>query len=209
MTRVLNQLDADTAARVRAAIAGKPQLREAKPKKAKPVKCLVSEFHKFDPRNDSHTIQLAIHFESYTYNAESHDIYIGRDGKPRSKRADAAKKKKKKVGNALARYLPRWLDDEAERARLKHIEFVRIGMRKLDDDNVWIAFKAIRDRTCSFAAWGRKSDEDHYKRIIGQADDILEKRGVTWRYRQIQCPSNPRAYGIQIILHCAPSSTTP
>lgn len=207
MTRVINALDPDTAARVRAAISGKPVLKEAKAKRAEPVKCLVSEFHKFDPRANAHTIQLAIHFQSFEYNAESHDMYIGRDGSPRSKRADAAKKKKKTVGKALARYLPRWLDDEEERARLVHIEFVRIGMRKLDDDNVWIAFKAIRDRTCSFAAWGRKSEEDHYQRIIGQADDILQKRGVTWRYRQIQSPSNPRAYGIQIILHCAPAST--
>lgn len=208
--RILNSIAPETAALIRARIAGKPMPKAiAKAPKRKTIKSLVSQFHAYDPRRDAHTIQLPIHFESYEYNSAWHDVYIDKNGNPRSKRADAADKKKKMVGNALAQYLPRWLDDESERARLKHIEFVRIGMKRMDDDNIWIAFKAIRDRTCSFALAGRESFAKSYERKIGQADDILQKRGLTWTYRQMQCESNPRLYGIRLILHCAPRAEQP
>lgn len=193
MTRVLNSIDPATAERIRDAISGKPRLKTAKPKRAEPVKCYVSQFHKFDPAKNAHTIQLPIAFRTAEYNA-------GRT--PPALRARWVKEKREMVWLALHSYLPLWATKAEERERLRHIEFVRIGMRKLDDDNVVAAFKAVRDATCSFAAWGGGCFEA--VRSIGQADDQLSKRGTTWAYRQIQCESNPRAFGIRIILHCAP-----
>jgi hypothetical protein len=87
-------------------------------------------------------------------------------------------------------------------ARIVRIEFVRIANNKLDSDNLSAAFKAIRDALCAFLVWGNAAS-DHI-RAIGSADDKLEQRGVSWSYRQQKCESNPRLYGIRIVLHCKP-----
>lgn len=236
MTRLINAIDADTAKRIRDAIAGKPQLREAKPKKAEPVKCYVSQFHKFDPRTNAHTVQLPIAFRTAEYNA-------GRT--PDGLRARWVKEKREAVWLAMSAYFPnmragnvslkrikkadleycapsyvRFLpDDEVavkrfcerarsmrERSRVRHMEFVRIGSKAMDrKDNLRAAFKAIVDAICSFLRWG--IDAREHIRAIGFADDYLEKRGMTWDYHQQKCPSNPRLYGIQIKLHCAPRTS--
>jgi hypothetical protein len=191
--RVLNRIDAATAQRIRDAIAGKPQLRAAKPKKGEPVKCYVSQFHRFDPAKNTHTIQLPIAFRTAEYNADHTPFYM---------KAKWAKEKKLAVWLALDAYMPAMRVDAEERARVTHIEFVRIGLKKLDDDNVRAAFKAIRDAACAFLVWG--SEASSHQLAIGHADDRLAQRGVRWTYRQQQCASNPRLYGIQIVLHCAP-----
>lgn len=236
MSRIINAIDQATAERIRAAISGKPMLKEAKPKRSQPVKCYVSQFHRFDPAKSAHTVQLPIAFRTAEYNA---------DHTPFALKARWAKEKKVAVWIALHAYFPKMRagsvtfnrikphelkscepsyvkfipDDESavrsfcasaramrERSRVRHIEFVRIGQRKLDDDNIIAAFKAVRDATCSFLVRG--SDAANHQLGIGHADDKLKKRGVTWSYRQQKCEANPRLYGIRLILHCAPLTTT-
>lgn len=234
MTRVINALDPDTAARVRAAISGKPVLKEAKAPRAKRIKNLVSQFHKFDPRHDVHTVQLPIVFERAEYNADHTSQFL---------KSKWVRAKKDAVWLALTAYFPsmrasgytftrikphllrfcepsyvRFLPDDEravrafcagaramrERARVRHIEFVRIGQMRLDDDNIVAAFKAVRDATCSYLVRGASAAAANHQRGIGHADDKLRKNGVTWTYRQQKCEANPRLYGIRIILHCAP-----
>ncbi|HXK16636.1 MAG TPA: hypothetical protein VNG33_02435 [Polyangiaceae bacterium] len=233
--RVINSIAPELAADIRAAISGRPRLKAAKAKRAEPVKCYVSQFHKFDPQTDRHTVQLPIAFRTAEYNA---------DHTPYALKAKWASEKKAAVWVALSAYFPNMRggvytfsrikphelhfcapsyvkfipDDERavrafcfgaramrERARVRHIEFVRIGQRKLDDDNIIAAFKAIRDATCSFLVRGASAA--NHQLGIGHADDKLKKRGVTWTYRQQKCEANPRLYGIRIILHCAPRTT--
>lgn len=193
--RVINALDPETAARVRAAISGKPQLKEAKPKRREPVKCFVGQFHKFDPVKSTHTLQLPIAFRTAEYNA-------GRT--PPALRARWVKEKRELVWSAMRAYMPTFARciPEGISLRVTHIEFVRIGLKALDDDNLVAAFKAVRDALCSFLVWGGECDDNI--RQIGRADDILKQRGTTWSYRQQKCESNPRLYGLQLVMHCAP-----
>lgn len=194
MTRVINAIDADTAARIRAHISGKPSPQAvAKPKKTQPVKCYVSQFHKFDPAKNAHTIQLPIAFNRANYNANRLPWYM---------KEKAVKGMREAVWLALGAYVPN-LRGEHVRA----MEFVRIAINKMDaKDNLPAAFKAIVDATCSRLVWGDEAPA--HVRAIGYADDKLEQRGVVWTYRQHQCESNPRLYGIRIVLHCAPNTTT-
>lgn len=184
--------DPQMAADIRAAISGKPRLKEAKPKRAEPVKCYVSQFHKFDPAKNAHTIQLPIAFRTAEYNA---------DHTPMALKSRWVAEKREAVWLAMSAYLKGF-----DRARVRNIEFVRIGTRRLDDDNVVAAFKAVRDATCSYLVWG--ADAPNHVRAIGSADDKLWQAGIRWAYRQEKCASNPRLYGLKIILHCAPPSTT-
>lgn len=189
MTRIINAIDAQTAQRIRDAIAGKPQLREAKPKKAEPVKCYVSQFHKYDPAKDTITLQLPIAFRTAEYNADHTAFYL---------KAKWAKEKRELVWSACAMHLHNF-----DRERLAHIEFVRLALGKLDDDNLVAAFKAIRDALCSHIVWG--SEAPAHLKSIGKADDYLAREdGVTWSYRQQKCESNPRLYGVRLILHLKP-----
>jgi hypothetical protein len=203
MTRSLARnaiTDPAVAQRIRDRIAGKPLPPAEKPKgkRAEPVKCYVSQFHKFDPRNNSHTIQLPIAFRTAEYNADHTPMHL---------KAKWVKEKRDYVWLAFDAYFPQFRTDAAERARVRNIEFVRIGLKRLDDDNIVAAFKAVRDATCSYLVWGAFARE-HVK-AIGSADDKLWKDGIRWTYRQQQCESNPRLYGIRIILHCAPRSPEP
>lgn len=192
MTRVLNQLDADTAARVRAAISGKPVLREPKAKRAEPVKCYVPQLHRVYTATNTHVIQLPIAFNCANYNTSRAPWYL---------KERAVKSMRETVWLSLAAYVPSLRAED-----VRFMEFVRLAINKMDErDNLPAAFKAIVDATCSRLAWG--DDAPSRVKTIGRADDILEKRGVTWRYRQQKCESNPRLYGIQILLHCAPPST--
>lgn len=189
MTRVLNQLDPDTAARVRAAISGKPMLREPKAKRAQPVKCYVTQLHRVYTETSTHVIQLPIAFNCANYNTSRAPWYL---------KERAVKSMRETVWLALAAYVPSLRGED-----VRSMEFVRLAINKMDErDNLPAAFKAIVDATCSRLAWG--DDAPSRVKTIGRADDILEKRGLTWRYRQQKCESNPRLYGIQIILHCAP-----
>lgn len=197
MTHVINRIDPETAADIRAAISGKPRLKTAKPKKPQGIKCMVSQFHSFDPRHSVHTIQLPIAFKGAEYNAGNTPQYL---------RSKWATEKRDHTWLALNAYFPRMRTDAAERERVTHMEFVRFGVKKLDaKDNLRMAFKAIVDATCSFLRWG--ADAPLHLRAIGSADDYLEQRGVSWDYFQQKCPSNPRLYGIQIKLHCAPRTS--
>lgn len=192
MTRVLNQLDPDTAARVRAAISGKPVLKEAKPKRSQPVKCYVPQLHRVYTETSTHVIQLPIAFRGEEYNAKRTPWYL---------REKWVKEKREAVWLAMQAYLPRFDVDQ-----LRSMEFVRIGLKKMDGkDNLRAAFKPIVDATCSRVRWGDACWENI--KVIGSADDWMEQRGIEWTYRQQKCESNPRLYGIQIILHCAPAST--
>lgn len=192
MTRVINALDPDTAARVRAAISGKPVLREPKAKRSQPVKCYVSQFYRFDPRNETHTIQLPIAFNRATYNTSRAPWYL---------KEKHVKEIRETVWLAMDAWLPNFKIE-----RLRSMEFVRIAINKMDaKDNLPAAFKAVVDAVASKVVWG--VDAAQHVRAIGSADGKLEQRGITWTYRQQQCESNPRLYGIRIILHCAPHST--
>lgn len=193
MTRLINAIDAATAQRIRDAIAGKPQLKDAKPKRSQPVKCYVSQFCSFDPKRDSYTIQLPIAFRTAEYNADHTPMYM---------KAKWVTEKRTAVWLALGVYLKSF-----DRTRVRNIEFVRIGTRRLDDDNVVSAFKAVRDATCAYLVWGDEAPS--HLNAIGRADDKLWQAGVRWTYRQQKCESNPRLYGIRIILHCAPLSPEP
>lgn len=197
MTRVLNALAPETAALIRAHIAGKPMPKAiAKaPKRTALPKCFVSQYHKFDPRDGSHTLQLPIAFRTAEYNA-------GRT--PPALRAKWVKEKRELVWLVMQKHMPTFARciPEGISLRVTHIEFIRLGLRSLDDDNLVAAFKSIRDAACSFLVWGSECGENI--RQIGRADDILKQRGVSWSYRQQKCSSNPRLYGVQIKLHCAP-----
>jgi hypothetical protein len=192
-TRVLNAIDPETAQRIRDRIAGKPlRVEPAKPKRVQPVKCYASQFHKFDPAKNTHTVQLPIAFNRATYNTSRAPWYL---------KEKAVKEIRETVWLALGAYLPNF-----DGARVLRMEFVRIAINKMDTkDNLPAAFKAVVDATCSFLVWG--SDAPSHVRAIGSADDKLEQRGVTWTYRQMQCESNPRLYAIRIILHCTPLTT--
>lgn len=191
--RVINAIDPETARDIRAAISGKPRLKPAKAKKSEPVKCYVSQFHKFDPRTNAHTVQLPIAFNRANYNASRTPWYL---------KEKAVKEMREQVWLAMNAYFPGMRTDSAERERVLRMEFVRLAVNKMDvKDNLPAAFKAILDAVCSFLVWGQ--DAPLHVRAIGYADDRLEQRGVSWSYRQQQCASNPRLYGIQVILHCA------
>lgn len=199
MTRMLNAISPELAQRVRDRIAGKPlRVEAAKPKKADPVKCYVEQSYRVDSERGTHTLQLPIAFRSAEYNA---------DRTPWHMKQRWVKEKREMVWLALHSFMPtfaRCIPDGIS-LRVAHIEYVRIARSKLDDDNLVAAFKCTRDALCSFLVWGDQCDENIRK--IGQADDILKKRGVTWSYRQQKCESNPRLYGVRIILHCAPRSS--
>lgn len=233
--RILNTISARDAQAIRDRIAGKPlPPAVAKPKRSQPVKCYVSQFHKFDPAKNAHTVQLPLAFNREAYNAMRTPWYL---------REKWVKETREMVWLALHAYFPRmrgkyvrfarvtprrveyvraarqthretaaidalqaFVDAPKERARVRSMEFVRIAINKLDErDNLPAAFKATVDATASFLVWGGAAPA-HVK-TIGTADDKLEQRGVTWTYRQQKCESNPRLYGIRIILHCAPRTT--
>lgn len=188
---VKNALPPETAALIRARIAGKPLPPAiAKAKRSQPVKSFASQFHKFDPTTNTHVIQLPIAFRSAEYNAGHTPQYL---------RAKWATEKRLAVWCAMSVYLKGF-----DPKRVRRIEFVRVGLKRLDDDNVVGAFKAVRDATCSWLVWG--DEAPLHLKTIGTADDKLWKDGVRWTYRQQQCEVNPRLYAIQIILHCAPRS---
>lgn len=189
--RVLNAIDPATAADIRAAISGKPRLREAKPKKTQPIKCYVGQFHRFDPAKNTHTVQLALAFHASAYNTNR---------TPYWQKQQWVKEARSLVWQTLGAYMSGF-----DATRVRHIEFVRMAVNKLDDDNLVAAFKAVRDATCSYLVHGR--DCWNHVKTIGQADDKLAKAGVTWTYRQQKCESNPRLYGVRIVMHCAPLST--
>lgn len=194
--RVINAIDPATAQRIRDRIAGKPlRVEPAKPKRAQPVKCLVHTSYRLDAERGMHTLQLPIAFNRAEYNA-------GRT--PQHMRARWVKEKREMVWFAMHAFMPTFARciPEGISLRVAHIEFVRLGLLKLDDDNLVAAFKAVRDALCSFLVWGDQCDENI--RQIGRADDILKQRGVTWTYRQQKCEANPRLYGVRLILHCAP-----
>jgi hypothetical protein len=193
--KVLNAIPRENAADYRRVLTGQPLKRI---KRKEPVKAYVSQFHKFDPRNSTHTLQLPIAFRTAEYNAgRTHPAL----------RARWVKEKRELVWRVMHAHMPTFARciPEGISLRVTHIEFVRIGMRKLDDDNLVAAFKAVRDALCSFLVWGHECDENI--RQIGRADDILKQRGVSWSYKQQKCERNPRAYGVKLVLHCAPRSS--
>lgn len=191
--RVLNAIDREFAADVRAAISGKPRLKEAKAPKAPPgPKAMVTQLHRVYTATHTHVIQLPIAFNCANYNSSRAPWYL---------KERAIKSMRETVWLALAAYVP-----NMRSADIISMEFVRLAINKMDArDNLPAAFKAIVDATCSRLEWG---DEAPARvKQIGQADDKLEQRGVTWTYRQQKYEANPRAYGIQIWLHCAPPSS--
>jgi len=192
-TRMLNAIDPETAQRIRDRIAGKPlRVEPAKPKRQQRVKCYASQFHKFDPAKNTHTVQLPIAFDPAMYNAGRVPWYL---------REKYVKTMREAVWLALSSYLRTF-----DRTRIVRMEFVRIGVKKLDSkDNLRSAFKSIVDATCSWVEWGDEAPK--HVRAIGYADDRLEQRGIEWTYRQQQCESNPRLYAIRIVFHCTPLTT--
>jgi hypothetical protein len=232
--RVLNSIAPETAALIRARIAGKPMPPAiAKAPKAQPVKCYVTQLHRVYTETNTHVVQLPIAFNRAHYNSSRTPWYL---------KEAAIKSMREMVWLALSSYFPsmrapsfafsrikpselkccapsyvRFVPDDEravrafcesaramrERARVRQIEFVRLAINKLDErDNLPAAFKAITDATCSYLVHGSEC-RAHIK-TIGRADDILDKRGLTWSYRQQKCESNPRLYGVRIILHVSP-----
>ena len=205
---IINSIPRENAADYRRAL-NRKELPALKRKKG--PKCMVSQYHRFDPRTNTHTLQLPIYFEGFTYNAKSHDTYYVRSsftGRriPRSKRADAAKAKREMVWKAMNLHMPGWAGAIAtgHGMRVQHISWIRLGLKQLDDDNLQAAFKSVRDAVCAFLVWGGKSQTKTNVRKIGKADDILKERGATWDYIDRKCESNPRLYGVQIKIRCAP-----
>lgn len=196
MTRVLNSIPRENAADYRRVL-NRKELPALKRKRKEPVKCYASQFHSFNPARGTHTLQLPIAFRTAEYNA-GHT--------PHALRAKWVKEKRTLVWRAMHAYMPTLARciPEGISLRVTHIEFVRLGLRALDDDNLVAAFKGIRDAVCSFLVWGGECD-DNIKQI-GRADDLLKQRGVSWSYKQQKCASNPRAYAVRIVLHCAPRS---
>lgn len=203
MTRVINAIDAATAQRIRDAIAGKPQLRGAKPKAERKPKCMCSQFKSYSPTTGAHIVQLP--------------VYLGQEqirefvpppnmSGERVKKVLYAKRReyvklRDGVANDMARYFPNGLEG------LTSIQYVRFSMyaggpKEMDDDNVSAVFKPVRDALCSVAYYG--SAWRQHIDTIGNADGYLKQRGVKWLYRQAKCAGNPRRHGIQLILHCAP-----
>lgn len=208
MTRVINALDPDTAARVRAAIGGKPVLRE--PKAAKPYKpkAMCSQYYVETVRElgTRHVVQLPVYLDQAQIKAVVPPPGMSAE---KVKRMVHARRRayvllRNGVANDIEHYFPNGVEG------LHAIEYVRFSMyaggpKEMDDDNVVAVMKPVRDALCSVAyhgaAWRQHID------TIGNADGYLKRRGVTWLYRQAKCPGFPRLHGIQLILHCVPSST--
>jgi hypothetical protein len=208
MTRVLNALDAATAADIRAAISGRPNLKAAKAAPSpKQPKCMCSQFHKFDPPTNRHTVQLPIYLgqEQIKEFVPPYGMSGDRVTKVLRAKRYAYQKLRNGVGVDIERYFPNGIET------LTAIQYVRFSMyaggpKEMDDDNVSAVFKPVRDALCSVAYYG--SAWRQHIDTIGNADGYLKQRGVTWLYRQAKCAGNPRLHGIQLILHCAPNTTT-
>lgn len=206
MTRVLNALDDATAQRIRDAIAGKPQLKEPKAPKAKGPKCMCSQFHNYNPRTGAHIVQLPIYLSQPKRFVPPRQMTGAQIRWRLAKEAEEYEEMREGITADIQRYFPNGIEG------LQHIEYVRLSNRagnpktEMDDDNLSACFKVVRDATSRYARWGAEWPKHTDK--LGQADGYLKQVGVTWIYRQQKCAANPRLHGIQIILHCAPSTTT-
>jgi hypothetical protein len=188
--------DPDLAADIRAAISGKPRLKAAKaPKKRKGPKLLLSEFSA--SKGDVLIAQRAIAFDPAMW----HHTDL-----PQWRRNQLIAAERDGTIGFLLQHFASWANDPEARARVRHIDFVRIGGRGLaKHDNLRTAFKYVVDGTCGVVLWGFEVLK-RQRHEIGQADDKLEERGVGWSYLQEKSRAQPRGFAIQIRLHCKPSS---
>lgn len=202
MTRVLNQLDADTAARVRAAISGKPVLKEAKAPKAPPgPKAMCQRLHRYYTATNTHVIQLPHHLTQPKRFVPPRGMTAAQIKWRLMREAEEHEQFFESVCDDIQHYLPRGIEG------LRAIEYVRFsryagGPNEMDDDNLSACFKAVRDAVCAYARWGPEWRK--HRDAVGHADGYLKRQGITWAYKQRKCEANPRAHGIQIWLHCAP-----
>jgi hypothetical protein len=207
MTRLINALSPEDAQRIRDRIAGKPLPPAiAKPKKAQPVKCLVSQYFSYNPRTNSYLIQLPEFLSQPREFVPPPSMSATQVRKVLYARRNDYEKLRDSVGVRIERYMPNGVPG------LKRIEYVRLSSRagnpatEMDDDNLSACFKPVRDAVCAYVRWPHEWRE-HVERTLGQADGWLKQQGVTWIYRQAKCAANPRLHGIQIVLHCAPHSS--
>lgn len=197
--RVINSIDAETAADIRAAISGKPRLKAAKaPKVRKGPKLLLSEYSAVKHNGTVLVVQRAIAFDPAMW----HHTDL-----PRWRKNQLIEAERDGTINYLLHSFPKWAADPVERARVRHIDFVRIGGRGLaKHDNLRTAFKYVVDGTCGVVLWGFEVTQ-RTRNEIGQADDRLEERGLGWSYLQEKSQANPRGFAIQIRLHLEPRTT--
>lgn len=207
MTRMLNAIAPETAALIRAEMSGKPTPKPIAPApKRKRVKCLCSQYKKYDPAKDRYIVQLARFIEQPKrvqlrkgMDMAAVQRLVGQINREYAVARDS-------TAEALELYFPKGMP------ALGVVEFVRFssragGTKQMDGDNLETAFKPIRDGLARYARDGRAWRQ--HKGTLGQADGWLEQRGSSWVYRQEKCPGNPRLFGIQIILHCAPRVEQP
>lgn len=206
MTLVRNAVPPETAALIRARIAGKPlppAIAKAPKEPGKP-KCMCSQFHRYNPENNSHLVQLPI-FLAQPKRFVPPRKMTGAQIKWRLKcEAEEYEELRDGITADIQRYMPNGIRG------LQRIEYVRLSSRagssnEMDDDNLAACFKVVRDAVCIYARWG--SEWLRHKDAIGHADGYLKQQGVKWTYRQQKCSANPRLHGIQIVLHCAPRMT--
>ena len=193
--------DAELAADIRAAISGKPRLKQPKAPKARSgPKLLLSEYAAWKHQGLVMVAQRAIAFDSAMWHHT--DLPQWKKNKLIAAERDGT------IGFLLQHY-ESWAKDPEQRARVRHIDFVRIGGKKLaKHDNVRTAFKYVVDGTCGVIEWGFEVLK-RTRHEIGLADDRLEERGVTWNYLQEKSLAQPRGYAIQIRIHLSPRAAEP
>lgn len=213
--RILNAIAPETAALIRAHIAGKPVPKAiAKaPKKPPGPKAMVTQLHRYLPNRNAeyvldgfgcHVIQLPIYLTQPKRFVPPNGM-TSRQIKWRLMReAEEYAELRQSIVRNIQRYLPNGI------VGLNAIEYVRLsiyggGPKEMDDDNLVACFKIVRDAVCAYARWG--ADWELHLDALGHADGFLKQQGVKWVYRQTKCEANPRAHGIQIWLHCAPRTT--
>lgn len=185
MSRLITQVDPLEARRIRDEIARARTTGGAKrPKPPPKQKQLVSHYTAWRTAESCHVLQLPMYFERSMWNS----------GGPTWVKKRAAQQQRDNTLIAL-RNAYRW--DDAKRATVQRITFVRLSPGTLDgDDNLRSAFKYAKD---AVYAWLEHGDREFNVRGIGHSDRRLAR--VTCSYEQRKCEANPRAHGIQIKLY--------
>lgn len=166
--------------------AGKPKAPKASPKRKREVQ-LVSQY--VAPlRGGGWRVQLPMYLDSQGH------------GRSTARWVKAAKAEKQIATTLLAlRSLLKLASArDEERAAIRGVTLVRISPSSLDDDNLSGVFKHVRDAVFAWIVCGERQVN---MRAIGHYDATVKTGIHTCRYEQTRCEANPRAHGIQILLH--------
>lgn len=94
-----------------------------------------------------------------------------------------------------------------KRSGIKKLELVRLAPVDIKGkrDNLPASFKYVLDALCAFLLWG--ADCINHKKDIGDADDILDERGLEWTYYQQRSDISNKLHGLRIRLWLSEASS--